>query len=86
MICGVGGFALVFIVRSLRSDERFALKRLCVNSEQDLAIARREIQIAVSQIHYWNLQLLYIYAYFIYYKKIFKAHMMTMITHLKTVK
>ena len=43
-----GGFALVFIVRSLRSDERFALKRLCVNNERDLAVARREIQITVS--------------------------------------
>ena len=52
MIFGVGGFALVFVARSVRSDERFALKRLCVNNEQDLAVARREIQIAVSYLLY----------------------------------
>ena len=52
MIFGIGGFALVFVARSVRSDERFALKRLCVNNEQDLAVARREIQIAVSYLLY----------------------------------
>jgi len=46
--CDAGGFALVFVVKSTRSDERFALKRLCVNNEQDLDVARREIHIAVS--------------------------------------
>ena len=42
-----GGFALVFLVKSVRGDERFALKRICVNSEHDLTVARREIQITV---------------------------------------
>lgn len=45
--CVTGGFALVFVARSARGDERFALKRLSVNNEQDLAVARREIQITV---------------------------------------
>jgi len=40
----------VFVVRSTRGDERFALKRLSVNNEQDLAVARREIQITVSYL------------------------------------
>jgi len=48
-ICA-GGFALVFVVKSVRGDDRFALKRICVNSEQDLAVARREIQITVSYL------------------------------------
>jgi len=42
-----GGFALVFAVKSVRGDDRFALKRLSVNNDQDLAVARREIQIVV---------------------------------------
>jgi len=54
LLCVVpGGFALVFVVRSARSDERFALKRLCVNSEQDLDVARREIHIAVSYLYFY---------------------------------
>jgi len=51
--CGTtGGFALVFAVRSVRSDECFALKRLCVNNKQDLDVAQREIQIAVSYLYF----------------------------------
>lgn len=41
-----GGFAVVFLVKSAK--EKYALKRLFVNNEYDLNIAKREIQIAVS--------------------------------------
>uniref|UniRef100_A0A8D8UWY3 AP2-associated protein kinase 1 n=1 Tax=Cacopsylla melanoneura TaxID=428564 RepID=A0A8D8UWY3_9HEMI len=39
-----GGFAVVFLVRSAK--EKYALKRLFVNNDHDLNIAKREIQIA----------------------------------------
>ncbi|KAI5703107.1 hypothetical protein M8J75_007763 [Diaphorina citri] len=39
-----GGFAVVFLVKSAK--EKYALKRLFVNNEHDLNIAKREIQIA----------------------------------------
>lgn len=42
-----GGFAVVFLVKGC-NNKRFALKRMYVNNEHDLGIARREIQIAVS--------------------------------------
>ena len=42
-----GGFAIVFLVKNL-SGQRFALKRMFVNNEEDLAVSKREIQIAVS--------------------------------------
>jgi len=54
-MCGAGGFALVFVVRSVRSYERFALKRLCVNNQQDLAVAQREIDITVSFLFFVRL-------------------------------
>lgn len=60
MVFGTGGFALVFVVRSMHSDERFALKRLCVNSEQDLAVAQREVQIAVSYLVFCTARSAYI--------------------------
>lgn len=41
-----GGFALVFLVKAQSSFGRFALKRLHVNNEQDLANCKREIEIA----------------------------------------
>nr|XP_018905548.1 PREDICTED: serine/threonine-protein kinase sel-5 [Bemisia tabaci] len=40
-----GGFAVVFLVKGSKG-KRFALKRLFVNNEYDLNIAKREIQIA----------------------------------------
>ena len=46
-----GGFALVFLVKAQGSSARYALKRLFVNSEQDLSVCRREIQILVSIIY-----------------------------------
>jgi len=42
----LGGFAVVFLVKS--SSKKFALKRLFVNDEVDLGVAKKEIQIAVS--------------------------------------
>ncbi len=43
-----GGFAMVFLVKGNKENIRYALKRLYVNNEQDLNVAKREIQIAVS--------------------------------------
>lgn len=42
-----GGFAVVFLVKGSNS-KRYALKRMYVNNEYDLNVAKREIQIAVS--------------------------------------
>lgn len=44
-----GGFSLVFLVKA-NNGIRYALKRLYVNNEQDLANCKREIEIAVSII------------------------------------
>lgn len=41
-----GGFAVVFLVKS--NSKKYALKRLFVNDEVDLGVAKKEIQIAVS--------------------------------------
>lgn len=41
-----GGFGIVFLAK--QGSQKFALKRLIVNSEHDLAVATREIQIMVS--------------------------------------
>ena len=43
-----GGFALVFQVKGGRG-RKYALKRMAVNNEQDLYLARQEIAITVSQ-------------------------------------
>lgn len=43
-----GGFALVFLVKNAKSKQRYALKRMLVNNENDLAVCKREIQISVS--------------------------------------
>jgi AP2-associated kinase len=43
-----GGFAVVFLCK-VSSSVRYALKRMYVNNEHDLGIAKREIQIAVSE-------------------------------------
>lgn len=42
-----GGFAIVFLVKGSNSS-KYALKRMYVNNEQDLAVCKREIQITVS--------------------------------------
>lgn len=42
-----GGFAVVFLVKG-NNSKRYALKRMYVNNEYDLNVAKREIQIAVS--------------------------------------
>ena len=42
-ILGQGGFAFVFLVRSLnQQQQRYALKRMYVNNEQDLQVCQRE--------------------------------------------
>jgi hypothetical protein len=41
-----GGFAVVFLCKG-SSNSKYALKRLYVNNEIDLNVAKREIQIAV---------------------------------------
>lgn len=38
---------MVFLVKGNSGSARYALKRLYVNNEQDLNVAKREIQIAV---------------------------------------
>lgn len=43
-----GGFALVFLVKNAKSKQRYALKRMLVNNENDLAVCKQEIQISVS--------------------------------------
>lgn len=43
----IGGFAIVYLVKA-NNGTRYALKRMYVNNEQDLNVAKREIQIAVS--------------------------------------
>ena len=43
----LGGFSLVFLVRN-QQGQRYALKRMYVNNEQDLNVCKREIHIAVS--------------------------------------
>lgn len=47
----LGGFAIVYLVRA-SNGTRMALKRMYVNNEQDLNVAKREIQIAVSKSVY----------------------------------
>lgn len=44
---GSGGFAIVFLVKAHGTGNRYALKRLFVNNDQDLCVCRREIQIMV---------------------------------------
>lgn len=46
----IGGFAMVFLVKANGSggSVKYALKRMYVNNEHDLNVAKREIQIAVS--------------------------------------
>lgn len=46
-VLGEGGFSLVFLVTT-PSNQRYALKRMCVNNEHDLESCRREIAIVKS--------------------------------------
>ncbi|XP_030761493.1 LOW QUALITY PROTEIN: AP2-associated protein kinase 1 [Sitophilus oryzae] len=46
-ILAEGGFAIVYLVRS-NNGTKYALKRMYVNNEQDLNVAKREIQITSS--------------------------------------
>ncbi|KAL3313467.1 hypothetical protein Ciccas_007929, partial [Cichlidogyrus casuarinus] len=46
-----GGFGMVFRVRSSPHGELFAMKRMCVNNQQDLAVTKREITIVSSLSH-----------------------------------
>lgn len=39
---------MIFLVRTNSGNSRYALKRMYVNNEHDLNVAKREIQIAVS--------------------------------------
>uniref|UniRef100_A0A1L8DHK2 Putative serine/threonine protein kinase/tgf-beta stimulated factor n=1 Tax=Nyssomyia neivai TaxID=330878 RepID=A0A1L8DHK2_9DIPT len=45
-ILAEGGFAMVFLVKSNSGSARYALKRMYVNNDYDLNVAKREIQIA----------------------------------------
>ena len=45
-----GGFAIVFLVKSNLNGHKYALKRMYVNNDLDLNVAKREIQIMVSKI------------------------------------
>jgi len=42
-----GGFGVVFLVRQRNEKRLFALKRMFVNNERDLAVCKREISIVV---------------------------------------
>lgn len=46
VVCFTGGFAIVYLVKG-SGGTRYALKRMYVNNEPDLNVAKREIQIAV---------------------------------------
>ncbi|XP_055371917.1 AP2-associated protein kinase 1 isoform X2 [Condylostylus longicornis] len=45
-ILAEGGFAMVFLAKANSGNVRYALKRMYVNNEHDLNVAKREIQIA----------------------------------------
>ena len=48
----LGGFAVVFRVKSNQKSGPYALKRMFVNNDQDLTVCKREIQISVRAILY----------------------------------
>ncbi len=48
-----GGFAIVFLVKG-NNGIKYALKRMHVNNEADLQVAKREIQITVSSSFYYD--------------------------------
>ena len=39
-----GGFGVVFLVKHKESGRRYALKRMYVNNDKDLAVCKREIR------------------------------------------
>ena len=43
----IGGFSIVFLVKSNQNGKKYALKRMYVNNEVDLEICKREIRIIV---------------------------------------
>lgn len=45
----IGGFAVVFLVKAANGN-RYALKRMFVNNDHDLAVCKKEIHIAVSKL------------------------------------
>ena len=57
-----GGFGVVFLVKGhvkgakntsdSNGDQKFALKRIYVNNEKDLAVCKREISIVVSYFYF----------------------------------
>ena len=46
--CGVGGFALVFKAKDVGSGRVVALKRIMVNNQHDLKLAKQEVAVMVS--------------------------------------
>ena len=44
----LGGFSIVFLVRSVTSGKKYALKRMYVNNQSDLEVCKQEIDIIVS--------------------------------------
>lgn len=53
-ILGQGGFAFVFLVRSI-DQKRYALKRMYVNNNADLLVCQREIYLLKELIHHPNI-------------------------------
>lgn len=67
-----GGFAMVFLVKgNTTGNTRMALKRLYVNNDHDLSVAKRELKIAVSiKYYYWvEVFVFTIYNYFFVFRK-----------------
>jgi len=44
-----GGFAFVYLVREVGSEQLFAVKRLLVNDDEDFAKVKEEIEFMVRQ-------------------------------------
>ena len=52
-----GGFGVVFLVKHKESGRRYALKRMYVNNDKDLAVCKREIRCEIFNVyplHYTN--------------------------------
>jgi len=47
IIINIGGFSIVFLVRSASNGKKYALKRMYVNNQYDLEICKQEIEIIV---------------------------------------
>ena len=46
-----GGFGVVFLVKHKESSRRYALKRMYVNNDKDLAVCKREIRFEIFYIY-----------------------------------